>query len=345
MDGLKKNLHFVVFGAGVMVGIVLLGVGHMVKSGKQDQLAAATAALPKTGAVFTQGDVDDLRKQRGGFDGSLSAAQDALGKTTGVALRSSMGTHRDGTAFWSSDEGNSALSRLQERFRALEKPVAIPPQAGERTLAAPDTKFWDETRNSMSTISDPKQILQWQLQIRLLQEVAFVCEQLTATEAFAGQGVRLASLRMDMKSAENLPADQPWEEYGFTLVVEASPSFCVTLMDQLVNPTAATAGDAAKAKEGKGRWLFPVQLEQMQIELMERPHTAMCNISTPEQKQEWGLDVNFDPTTEAGKRKVEELSKKLQDEVRLKLPVRCGLKMKALQFNANWLVVKPAENQ
>lgn len=345
MDGLKKNLHFIVLGAGVLVGLVLMVMGIMIKSGRQDDLARATAAMPKTGSLPTRFDSDREKRRRDAFDKEISAAEESLRTGAGAQLRSGRQTYPDGASFFS-QEADAAVKALQARFARLEKPVVLPPELGDRTLPVPQNQpnYWGATLQAMNSIADPKNIPNFQVQIRIMSEVCFACEQLLKQDAFKDDGVKLVEFKWEFTGTENVSIDSPWEAYQFTVTLECQPGFATALAEELANPSRNTMGDPAKAKENLGRWGFPVEVDAMQIELMERPIFATANISNAD-KAKYGIPENAKDDDPAVVQKKKELEDKWFKELQLRLPVRAAIRARALSFNKNWRgVTPPPEN-
>ncbi len=350
MDQVKKNLHFIVFGAGVLLGIILLVVGIMIKSGAQDRLAAA-GKLPDPKNQPTKKDLANAKDKRAAFDKEIKTVESALASGAGVALKSNHTSHADGSSFYSA-EADSMLKNLRTRFEAMEAESTLPAELGGRKLAAPQSppKFWDETFRVMNSITDPKQIINFQIQLRIMQEVCFTCEQLRKQKAFEKTGVKLVEFKFEFRATEGLAADTPWEDYPFTVFLDTQPGFLAALADELSNPSEATMGDKAKpgnaelAKAGKGRWLFPVEIEVVQSELVDRPLLVNADITNAE-KAKYGIAETLkesDPNFEVKRR---ELSEKWSKDLKLTLPVHGAIKAKALSYNKSWAgVVEPASS-
>lgn len=346
MDGLKKNLHFVVLGVGALLGVVLMVAGMMIKSGKQDEIDAAVAALSKhtakNSALPTKKDTELAKRKKDAFEGELKGSLAALESGAGLALKAGRKDHRDGPTFFSS-EGDAAVKDLQKRFEAMDREIKLPPELGDRKLPAPTqpNTFWENTLKGMNQIADPKQIPNFQVQIRVMQEVCFVCERLLQQAAFRDQGVKLVEFKWEFSGDKSVGPEQPWEEYPFAVILECQPGFATALADELANPSKRTIGDPAKAKEGQGRWGFPVDVFEMQTEVMERAVVTALTIYNKD-KAAYGIPAEAKADDQVVLQKKKELEDKLWKELQLVLPVRCGIKAKALAFNKEWRGVKAA---
>lgn len=345
MDGVKKNLHFIVLGAGVLLGLVLMVVGIMIKSGRQQDLGKAAASLPKAASLPTKRDSDNIKRMRESFDKEIATAEESLRSGAGAQLRSGRTTFTDGASFFS-QEGDVAVKALQARFVKLEKPATLPAELGDRTVPPPQNQpnYWGSTLQQMNSIADPKKIPEFQTQIRIMSEVCFICEQLLKQPAFAGQGIKLVEFKWEFRGMENVSIDVPWEDFPFVVTLECQPGFATALAEELSNPSRNTLGEPAKAKENLGRWGFPIEVDGMQLELMERPIIATANISNAD-KAKYGIPENAKDDDPVLMQKKKELEEKWFKDLQLQLPVRAAIRAKALSFNKNWRgVTPPPEN-
>jgi hypothetical protein len=121
MESLKKNLHFAVFGACALVGLILAGVAFMVKSGKVDGVEEMKGKLDKLGVnkLPTKGDLARAEATRNSFNDEMTGALAHLQSKGGIALRSGLATHNNATQYYSY-EAEPILQNLQKRFAVLE---------------------------------------------------------------------------------------------------------------------------------------------------------------------------------------------------------------------------------
>ncbi|MCB9894670.1 MAG: hypothetical protein H6839_09485 [Planctomycetes bacterium] len=356
MDNLKKNLHFVVFGAGVLLGIIFVVVGFMYRSGVEQSLTDAEQKLNPKGPVDSQGTLEDATDRFKRFGKSLTDAESAL-KGGGQSFTSGFDKRDSGLEFYS-EEANMGLKRLQERFDAM---VKIPPMpdlvAGwqfQRPGADRDT-FWSGQQNEMA--NPPKErIREMQMRLRVLRELATTCERLIAAGADGGYGVKLQNVKFDAYApiASN-EADSPWMGLPCQIFLECLPSFATLLTSELANPTALTMGKAADG--GDGRIGFPVLLEMMQAEMTARPAAIRYDISNQDKAavarkmNDKGAGIvlppdpkDLDPNDGEGRKLVDAVDKNLNEDDRVVLPVAVALKVRAAAFNTNWKAVKAAED-
>ncbi|MCA8918083.1 MAG: hypothetical protein KDB68_01405 [Planctomycetes bacterium] len=355
MDNLKKNLHFVVFGGGVLLGIILLFVGITVRGGKEESLSTAQANLAKYSSVKSKGTLERATKRASGFGGTLEEAENALSKGKSVAFNSDYTTHPSGGAFYSA-EANAKLNELKARFAAMEKPQPMPKLLEHysfvQTGNSGSSAFWTQLEKDMSSPPNEK-IRHYQMRLRIMDEFATTCERLLETGAEGALGVALISMKFDEYSPSgNSPLDSPWMNMPFQVVMESAPSFAVLLSNELVNPTKRSLGKTADGKERIG---FPIFLDMLQTEMKERPLLVRFDIGNDE-KAEVAKKVNeelgagekinvpsdpkaLDPKEGEGKKLVEEATKILNESDVIELPVRVGMRLRAGSFNKDWKVV------
>jgi hypothetical protein len=252
-----------------------------------------------------------------------------------VALTTDAKTYRDGAAFYS-EEGDALVKNLMARFARMEKEPELPEVLGGRKLAASQpVMFWKSLQDQMNSIADPKAIPSFQKQLRVMHEVCFTCEKLLELDAFRGQGVRLVDFKWESRGSESVSPDTPWEDHPFAIILECHPSFATALAEELANPSNLTLGNTAKAKEGQGRWAFPIEISELQMEMMERPLGASLSILNKD-KAAWGIPANASSEDQVVIQKRQEIEDKLRKETQVILPVRCGIRARALTFNKNW---------
>lgn len=360
MDNLKKNLHFVVFGAGVLLGIILLVAGIMVRGGTEDKLAEAQTGLAGKTKVATRGTLEEATARSERFGSSL---QDAESKLRGIGSAFDAGylSHQTGGEFYSA-EARPTLQRLRQRFAALSRPNPMPAllegwEVSRSGAERVQEQAWEQLEREMTSPSNDK-IREMQMRLRILDEVATTCEKLVETGIGDDFGFKLTEIRFEAYGVAAIgtytnESDSPWLAMPFSLKFECSPSFAVALVDELVNPTSRTMSATADKNQRKG---FPMLLDMMQTEMTERPPVVRYDISNDDKAavanklNEKGAGITLpsdpkelDPAEGEGKKLVEAASKDLNQDDRLALPVRVGLKMRAATFNKNWRAVKKEE--
>lgn len=356
MDNLKKNLHFVVFGVGILLGVVFLLVGIMIRGGTEEELSTAQINLAKWTVVPTKGTLDQATERSNRFGDSLKDAETKLTSGPGVAFTSGFTTYGSGSEFYTS-EARPSLQKLKDRFAAMAKPVPMPSLMEGWALVRSGSdkeQIWDRLEGEMTSPA-PDKIREMQMRLRILQELAATCERLLASGAGETFGVKLLEVNFDSFGVTGGgEADSPWLSMPFTVKLECSPSFAVVLADELVNPTTRTmSGQGENARRG-----FPILLDMLQTEMTERPPEIRLDVGN-EDKAEVARKLNekgkgiivppdpteLDPEIGEGKKLVEAATEDLNENDRIVLPVRAGLKLRAAAFNKNWRAVKKEENQ
>jgi hypothetical protein len=370
MENLKKNLHFVVFGAGVLLGIIFLGVGMYIRSGTEADLATEQtnlSALAKPGAVPTKGNLDKAEELSGRFDASLTTAENLLTGSPGTLFTSNYSAWNDGRQFFS-EEANAKLTQLKARFEAMKKPLMLPAllKGWDFAMTSARATPWTQLDQDMSNPAGDK-IREMQMRLRVLDEVATTIEKLLDTGAGDGFGVTLVSIKFPTSFGpiSNSETDSPWLALAAEFELECSPGFAILLAEELANPSRRTftPADARDPKKtGSERIGFPVLVDMLQTVMIGRQQEMRAHILN-EDKPDVLAAVNeamkageprlpvppdpkaIDPEKPDGKDLIEATRKNLNDQDRLVLPVQVGLKMKAVAFNGNWRAVKKEETE
>lgn len=361
MENLKKNLHFVVFGAGVLLGVILLVAGITVRGGTESKLDGAQAKLKANTKVPTRGTLKQATERSNKFEGSLKDAESTLSKGAGVSFASNYKTYNAGRAFYT-NEADGELRDLKARYQAMEKPLALPKLlvGWEYSTSSKESDFWSPLEREMASPPTDK-IRDYQMALRIMGEVATTCERLLATGADGRFGVKLLNMKFDDAygpSGSSVP-DSPWLVKPFSVRLECSPAFAVALLSELVNPSERTLDATAAGKKRAG---FPMFVDLMQIEQMARPMVLRFDVSNDEKAavakavndtlpDGQKIAVPSDPKkmgpkdNGAGQKMVEEIRKALTETDPVTLPVRVGIKLKAAAFNKDWRVVKALEGE
>jgi len=365
MDNLKKNIHFVVFGAGVLVGIILLVVGIVIRGGTESGIEDAKAKLATLKSVPTKGDLDVAEKRSKRFGASLEAAGKYLNGAPGTAFATNYKSWNNGRQFYS-DEALGKISQLKTRFADLEKPLVLPAifqgWKFERPGSSTQDSFWISLEKEMLDPSGDK-IREQQMRLRFLEELATTLEKLVETGADDGMGVKIIEVKFDAFNPGS-EADAPWQVLPMQLKLECSPGFAALLSEELVNPSQRTLAATEPPKEGapaRQRLGFPIFLDLMQFEMLERPGEQNYIIANDEKgsvlkvvndalraANETELPVppkpeDLDLNQADGRKFLEAASDYFNKKDRLVLPVRAGLKLRAATFNTKWRAVKDEE--
>lgn len=334
MEELKKNLHLVVFGAGVLLGIILLVVGITMRGGTEDTLDASLATL-QTVSPVTEGDLTEAKQTRERFDASLASATSTL-ERRGKSLEQGFNPAINPGNFYT-DDATQTLRRLQADFNELRREQTLPePLAGRYRIA--DTtranEFWTERDKEMSSLRQD-QVRDYWIRLRIMEEVAAVCQDLVEAGADDGMGVRLINFTFENIAPIGTQEDlSPWMTMPWGVQIECSPSFGVMLLSELTSPTEASM---------ENRRGFPNLFSAYQMQLKERPDRGKFLIDN-EYKKELGHSEDLGPNDARGQQVIEEVKKKIEDEITIAQPARVALRLRAAMFNERWRpVVEPEE--
>ena len=357
MDNLKQNLHFVVLGGGILLGIIFVVAGIVVRGGTEEQLATANQSLSGKTGVATKGTLDDLERRSGKFESTLDEAETAL--KGAVSFDNGYEDHSSGNAFYT-NEANRKLTNLRDRWAALEvdqklstllEGWVVKRSSGNENADA----FW--TRMQTEVANPPvDSIRDLQRQLRILEEVLVACERLVAAKLDNGMGVKLLEFKAEPHaSLTNNKLDSPWMVTQWEIDIECDPGFAVLLFDELVNPSALTM---AKVQDKPDRIGFPNLPMNLQTEMIERPGELKLSIQNDEKAGAYkkandageSLAVpddpeNVDPNSTVGKALSESLHKILTEKHPIVMPVRAGIRMQAASFNSEWRAVKPLDDE
>jgi hypothetical protein len=357
MENLKKNIHFAVFGGGVLLGIIFVAVGFVMRGGTEDQLTEAKAALQQQVGVPTKGTYDDMKSRADRFEGSLQNAEQVFKGGVAGLFDANYQTHNSGSAFYS-NEGNAARQRLMKRWEALEKPQALPAllKGWKIERNASDSKqMWDRIEREIGN-PPPDRIRDLQRQLRILEEVVTICERLVAEGADMGMGVKLIDFKADnYQPMTQNRVESPWMVMQWDMRLECAPGFAILLYEELVNPSARTMRKIENTPDRLGFVNFPLLL---QMEVVERPTELRLDISNADKGElirilnENGANLpvpddpsKLDPEKPEGKKVIEEAEKFLAEKQPLVYPVRAGLRLQAAGFNKDWRAIAEQADQ
>lgn len=337
MDNLKKNLHLVVFGAGVLLAIILMVVGIVIRGGTEGSLDTATENVKKAGNPPTAGDVKVATAAREAFDTGIKDAEASFTTGRGAKLGMNPTDITDGGQFWTG-MGKPALTELQAGFTALEKPIAIPKILSKFRLAPPQqaVDFWGTMEREWSQLaSDRARIREADRKIRIMREVLGAAQVVAARPEFANEGFKLIQFTFDTApaSAASVLAASPWLMTPFTVVAECSPAFSAALIEELSSPSTT---------QNDKRLYFPVLVDKVMTEMSPRPTGVEFTIPA-EMREELKLSDKLNPDSPEGKAEADRIAKLMADEARIAIPPKITAKFQALLVNRDWRVIKQAE--
>lgn len=336
MDNLKKNLHLVVFGAGVLLAIILMVVGIVIRGGTEGSLDAAQDNVKKASNPPTAGDLKLATAAREAFDTGIKDAEASMTTGRGAKLGLNPTDITDGGQFWTGS-GKPALTELQAGFTALEKPIEVPKILSKFRLAPPQQEdFWGTMEREWSQLaSDRARIREADRKIRIMREVLGAAQVVAARPEFASEGFKLIKFTFDTApaSAATALAAAPWLMTPFTLVAECSPAFSAALIDELSSPSTT---------QNDKRLYFPVLVDKVMTEMSPRPTGVEFTIPV-EMREELKLSDKLNPDSQEGKAEADRIAKLMADEARVAIPPKLTAKFQALLVNRDWRVIKQAE--
>jgi hypothetical protein len=197
----------------------------------------------------------------------------------------------------------------------------------------------------VNTNTDAARIVQFQVELRILQELCVVCEQLMKLEQFRDKGLLLDDVKFDQRTGE-AGIDSPWEEYSFTVMLECPAQFPAALAQELANPSKQGSGSATKEDidKGLGRRLFPISVEDVHTAMRERPMVAGFDVPL-DKRAEFQIPEGEKADTPKVKERAEALEREIESRVSVVLPVDAGIRAKALYFNKNWRGLNTEQSQ
>lgn len=343
-----KNLHFIVFGVCVLLGLILAGVAFMKKSSATEELQ--TAQIAGAASIPTNKDVQDAKKARNRFDDALEDTEKLLMSGKGDRLLQVGQTHSTVDSFYS-NEASGAIQTLRERFDALAGEEKLPEELKKLnyTLIKPEgprsreRTYWQKFEEEISGLGDASQIKAYQVRLKIMNEVCVICEQLVASGEYGNLGVRLVGFSFNFADP-NVDATEPWQRYNFTVIVDCEPSFASALVSELTDPSERSAKPVKFDDKEYSRELFPVELVAMDAGQTERPMKVRYTIPLADRK---ALGIPEDMTAEDFGSSSE--AKKLEEEwmasKRLHVPVRYAIQCNALALNKNWQAIKTEEEE
>jgi hypothetical protein len=341
MDNLKKHLHLVVFGLGIVIGVALLFIGMGVVSGAEESLDVQTRQLTTVGPIYSEADLNAMRTARAGFSESYEVALNRVRGATGRALMNDIDPAMSQSHF-QSNFAPSTLRSLQERFAAMERPMDLPGQFQEGWRYPQPAAEWSwETRSSTMQQAQQAQLVPFQIELRLLDELCTVAELLVQSGRYSG-GIRLLDFTADGSFVSERERDaSPWERLPFRFTVYCHPDLGAALVSELTRPTAITGGQTATNRQRHG---IPVDLIAAQWHWTDRPNTARIDIR-PENRQAYNIPAaapNQGPEAQAH---IQRIRGQLGSEVSVVQPARLVVRAAAKRFNNEWRALPVEDGQ
>jgi hypothetical protein len=343
---MKDSLHFILLGVLGFLGIVMMSIGIMSKTGAETSLAAAATKVE--GALKsnppTLGDVKYMQDSQSKFNSDVGGYENAFLNVEGRKLMTFAKTYSTADDF-NTGLASQKLASLKQRFARLKTQVAVPAQLA--TQAKPPQEedeaesFWNSTTQDMASRSmQPADIEKAQARLKVMEEVCFTCEKLLASNEHKGapfsfRGFEFGTFNQEVTSE---PKD-PWLKHEFVFKFDADLSFAEALMDALLNPTDATVGTTDDKREG-----LPFELASLLGQQYGRPHVASYKVPAAERK-EWGIGDTWSeeqdpnpmddpPNSQSNKRN--EVAVGMEKKITHSQPLRFDLRLFALRANPLW---------
>lgn len=346
---MKDKLHFIVGGGLALLGMILLGAGMAAKSGASETLTAAEGKLAASPAatVPTLQDVDQAEELGERFTTTTDALKRDYLNGSGARLAPLLSRFTSSQEF--KDEACRAVNDLKGRVDAISAPPRLPTELAGYGLEEPSGLGYFETLLSdWSNPPNQADIPIRHAQLKIMEEVVIVCEQLMKRPEFAGAPFHLVKFEFGEFKYEPPQPEQPWAGLNFQVVVECPPAFGVALLNQLVNPDLSTAGKAIQGEYSRHeRAFYPLNLVAYESGPAPRPFAAEVKISN-DQRKAYGIREDLNPESENDLEDWEEKRKEIAADLAAKIvvamPARCTLKLQALDRNEGWRIF-PADEE
>ncbi|MCC6574293.1 MAG: hypothetical protein IT462_10925 [Planctomycetes bacterium] len=349
--GAKAQLHFILFGVFSLIGVVLLAMAIMGKSGAAKSLDEAKAKLEAAAKppIATQGDLDAARQRQTAFQKEISGFETKLRNETGERLRIFEKEYTNKDQFYAS-EWTPKSGDFKTRLKAIRKdpvPPALLRKSGDENNPNPNgkeftnipdpDKFWIELDRTMNSLPD-KDIPNAQSQIKVMAESIAVMEKLRASDLYKDQPFVFE--RFDFQGFAGEAAKEvniPWTRREFGVIMWCDPTFALAFAEEMCCPSEKTKGeDSDKTR----RQFLPMELASIGAEMVGRPHDVLYFISNADrEKHGIGPTQTLDDLSDTKKREIEE---SLAGEAMLVMPLRYVIRLQALQLNREWVAVKVA---
>lgn len=358
MDQLKAKIHFILFGVFVLIGLALAGYGITLKSAEAEAVAAAGAALKKDD-LASQGDLAEAEQQKTAFDGSFKKIGVYLKGPGDALFEVPASGYPDTVAEFYSRTAQQELDKLKVRFEAIsdrkfqswwasegkdptdEKEARKKfklqglPEAFQGHDLKPYTRnqdYWGEAQSAMKEARAGEDIPLMLAQLRVMNEVAFVCEQLAKLDQHKDGAFQLVKFDFNSFRAEfGRGNEDPWARYQFAIQLKCEPAFASALVGELCDPSGLTA------RENPAR--VPMELVDYRYGVLPRPASTKFIIKNKDRAAH-GIRKDLSPTSDDDaadwKRIRKDIAKGLQKSVIYHRPLEVGILINALKFNKDW---------
>ncbi len=347
---MKDSLHFILLGVLGFLGIVMMSIGVVSKTGAETSLAGAAGQVE--GALKsnppTAGDVKYMQSSQEKFNADVGGLENAYLNVEGRKLMTFAKTYATGDDFYTG-LASQKLSSLKQRFARMKTQVAVPAQlVGQAKPPQEDDEsenFWTSIQTEMSNKSmPPADIEKAQAKLKVIEEICYTCEKLLASAEFKGSPFSFRGFEFGAFNQEaTAEAKDPWLKHEFVFKFDGDPSFGEALMDALLNPTEATVGTGDGKREG-----LPFELVALLGYQFARPHTAHYKIPNGDRK-EWGIGEDWSEEWDEAKgpnpmddppksmsNKRNEVAQGMEKKIIHSQPLRFDFKLFALRAHPLW---------
>jgi hypothetical protein len=342
MDKMKQNIHYIVFAAGILIGVVLVFVGITIRGDKAGALDQRITELNRVRNAQSAADLSAIEQASARFTTSLDAARQELMEGRGRSLTAQLDRPMDSRQFRA--EAEARIRNLQQRFAALDRSAPLHERLEGWRYQAPELAvardYWKLLNDAITAAQTPEQVREESIRLRLLEEICVTAERLVESGNFGQGGFKLINVLIDRTAAPARPEDAPWEVVPYTLRMEAAPDLALALVNELVNPTRLTA----TAREGQpSRRAFPNDLVNLAASNLARPLGVRYTV-TGALKDAWNIRADLDPESPEGRQEAARIREAMA-EVRPALPMGFAAQLQAKAFNPQWRVVQePDQN-
>ncbi|MDC1142614.1 hypothetical protein OAU50_05950 [Planctomycetota bacterium] len=347
---MKGKLHFIVFGLGALVGIVMAFVGVNAKSGATEKITAQANQLPAPSSIPTQGDLEKASKLRKKYDSSIDGSEKLL-RQQGNNLTSTLTDEPPVNQFLS--RANQIITSLEERATALEvkdvRGVQFPEWVKGDSLNSGEEDPFKALADKARGLTNNDQVRPFQIRLVIIGEFLTIAEALLKQPQYANDnGLRIVRFDFaEMDAKRSVDDEQPFVRYPFSVVFDADPRLSAAIMDEFLNPSELTAksvvGDDPENQITNTRLNFPVNMINYAMRQAKRP--SVVNVDLPREK---ALELKLPADMTSDDPRWAKAMKDLADsdivkEVRFNLPMQCEIKLEALKLNTKWKAIAKAE--
>ena len=351
---MKDSLHFILLGVLGLLGIVMMSVGVISKTGAEEKLSQAAGQVEgalKSG-VPTAGDIKFVEGAQQKFVAEVEGMEKALTKESGAKLFEFTKTYTSSDDF-NTEVASKEIPALKARFARMKNLPAIPEKlaaAGGKFQEEDESgTFWDSLQEEMKPARlQAADIPKAQARLKVIREICIACEKLLNSAEFKGSPFLFRKFEFGAfnQEAASDPKD-PWLKHEFMFSFDADPSFSLALLDALLNPTEATVGTGDGKREG-----LPFALISLMGLQPERAHVAQYKVTNAERgaweiPKDWREEdepSRFDEGGATSKRAA--VAADLEKKLVFSHPMRYDLKLHALRFNPDWkAIAKPAATE